>query len=117
MDFRSTVLSLVLLAAPFTAYASDALNKQQVDRLFTNAAGTNLRSKDSRPFHLRIEIHVSHISSKPLDGTYEETWQSPEAWRRQIAFPGFTQQEVGDGEGRWLARTLDFRPHSVYLLS
>src|ERR1700730_5915894 len=109
-------LALLLSMAPVVC-ASDTERRSPIDALLANAAVANLRTQDSRPFHLRLEIHATHLSPKPLDGTYDETWRSPSAWQRQIVFPGFAQQEVGDSEGRWLSRNLDFRPHAIYLLS
>src|SRR6476620_6329168 len=97
--------------------AEDIDKKSQIDSLLASAAIANLRGQDSGPFHLRLEIHATNLSPKPLDGTYDEIWRSPSTWQRKISFPGFVQQEVGDSEGRWLARNLDFRPHAIYLLS
>ncbi len=115
---RSVLFSMMLLlAAAPVARSNDARKKQQVDSLFANAAVANLREHNSPPFHLRLEIHATHLSPKPLDGTYDEVWRAANAWQRQISFPGFAQQEVGDSEGRWLARNLDFRPHAIYVLS
>jgi hypothetical protein len=115
---RSCLVIFALLPSmvPFVC-ADDTQKKSQIDSLLANAAVANLRAQDSRPFLLRLEIHVTHLSTKPLDGLYDEIWRSPSTWQRQISFPGFAQQEVGDSEGRWLARNLDFRPHAVYLLS
>jgi TonB family protein len=107
----------LLLSTAVLVRADDAQKKQQTDTLFANAAVANLRSQNSPPFHLRLEIHATHLSPKPLDGMYDELWRSPGAWQRQISFPGFAQQEVGDSDGRWLARNLDFRPHAIYLMA
>ncbi len=111
-----SVLFSVLLVGALAANPNDSQKKQQADDMFARAAVTNLRTAVS-PFHLRIEVHAAHLGPKPSDGTYDEMWRSPDAWRRQISFPGFVQQEVGDGQGRWLARNLDFRPRAIYLLS
>src|SRR5215472_13476608 len=110
------VLALLPSMAPVLC-ADDIDKKSQIDSLFASAAVANLRAQDSPPFHLHLEIHTTNLGPKPLDGTYDEIWRSPGAWKRQISFPGFVQQEVADSEGRWLARNLDFRPHAIYLLS
>lgn len=107
----------LLLSAAAVVCANDTEKRSAIDSLLAKAEAANLRAQDSRPFHLRLEIHATHLSPKPLDGTYDETWRSPSAWQRQISFPGFTQQEVVDSEGLWLTRNLDFRPHAIYLLS
>jgi TonB family protein len=115
---RSCLFLLALLSSVTPALCADDSGKtSQTDSLFASAAVANLRAQDSRPFHLRLEIHVTKLSPKPLDVTYDEIWRSPSAWQRRISFPGFMQQEVGDSEGRWLARNVDFRPHAIYLLS
>jgi TonB family protein len=113
---RFFALALLLSMAPAVC-ADDTEKKSQIESLLASAAVVNLRAQDSRPFHLRLEVHATHLSPRPLDGTYDEIWRSPSAWRRQISFPGFAQQEVGDSDGRWLARNSDFRPHAIYLLS
>jgi TonB family protein len=114
---RSGFLLMSLLLCRLLSSADDAQKLQQTASLFSKAAVGDLRSQNSTPFHLRLEIHTVHLGSKPFDGTYDEVWGSPTIWRRQISFPEFAQQEVGDSDGRWLARNLDFRPQAVYLLS
>ena len=41
---------------------------------------------------------------------------SPDKWRRNIAFPGFNQLEIGDTDSKWLSRNLDFQPRLVSLM-
>jgi TonB family protein len=112
----SRILPITVLVA-LAAHADNGEKQQQASILLANAAIANLRSKNSPGFHVRMEVHVSHLGPKESDGSYEETWRSADAWRREISFPGFVQREVGDSEGRWLARNIDFRPHAIYLLS
>ena len=62
-----------------------------------------------------MRVHAERLVSKPMDGAYAEVWIAPNKWRREIAFPGFTQLEIGDGDSKWLTRNLDFKPRIVYL--
>ena len=75
----------------------------------------NLHEQGAQPFQLRMRIHAEHIVPKPTDGAYGEVWMTPNKWRREIAFPGFTQLEIGDVDSKWISRNFDFRPRAVYL--
>ena len=113
-------LSFFIVALFLTAIAvgsDDSQRRQDLDALLAKASKANLRSQGSASFHLRLELHAEHITAKPLDGTYDEVWTAPDAWRRETAFPEFKQVEVGDKDGRWVDRSLDFRPHPVYLIA
>jgi hypothetical protein len=75
----------------------------------------NLHEQGAQPFQLRMRIHAEHIVPKPTDGAYAEVWLAPNKWRREVAFPGFTQLEIGDVDSKWITRNFDFRPRVVYL--
>lgn len=107
----------ILMSLSPLVWGGDGAKKSQTDSLFANASIADLRVQNTLPFHLRLEVHATDLSPRPLDGTYDEIWRSRSMWQRQISFPGFAQQEVGDSKGRWLSRNVDFRPHAVYLLS
>jgi TonB family protein len=114
---ESLSVLLASLLVTLSVHADDTQKRTAIDALFANGGVANLRSKGAQRFRLRLEVHATHLTAKPVDGTYEEVWESSDVWERKISFPGFVQQEVGAGEGRWLARNFDFRPHVVYLLS
>jgi TonB family protein len=75
----------------------------------------NLHEQGAQPFLLRMRVHAEHIAPKPTDGAYAEVWMAPNKWRREVAFPGFTQLEIGDVDSKWISRNFDFRPRAVYL--
>jgi len=101
---------------PFVC-ADDTQKKSQIDSLLANAAVANLRAQDSRPFLLRLEIHVTHLSTKPLDGLYDEIWRSPSTWQRQISFPGFARRRSATARAvGWPAIWIsDHTPYICYL--
>ncbi len=111
------ILSLSLLLASVVVHADDSQKRQELDALLAKAKVTNLRTERSSGFRLRLEIHAEHISAKPLDGTYDEIWNAPDAWYREIVFPGLKQDELRDKDGRWVDRNLDFEPQLIYLLA
>jgi TonB family protein len=90
-------------------------NQEGADLLAKAASRQNIHEQGGQPFQLRIRIHAEHLVSKPMDGAYAEVWMAPNKWRREIAFPGFTQLEIGDVDSKWLTRNLDFKPWIVYL--
>lgn|ERR1017187_73236 len=114
----SVVLLMVGLWLSSFAVAADDLDKRhELDALLAKANAANLGSSGSPAFHLRLQLHAEHITARPIDGTYDEVWSAPDAWRRETAFPEFKQLETGDQDGRWVDRSLDFRPHPVYLVA
>ena len=76
----------------------------------------NLRSANAKPFRIHMRVHAERIVARPSDGTYDEVWLSSDKWRREIAFPGFDQVEVGDASSIWMSRNLEFRPRLASLL-
>jgi len=111
------LVTLALFLSSRVLRADDVQKRQELDALLVKASAANLQANGSPPFHLRLELHAEHITAKPLDGTYDEVWRTRDSWRREINFPNFKQVEVGDQDGRWVDRNVDFRPHAVYLVS
>jgi hypothetical protein len=75
----------------------------------------NLHEQGAQAFQLRMRVHAEHIAPKPTDGAYAEVWMAQNKWRREVAFPGFTQLEIGDVDSKWITRNFDSRPRAVYL--
>ena len=111
------LLTLVfLLLSGLLCIAKDKPSDQEGADLLAKAASLqNLHEQGAQPFQLRMRIHSEHIVPKPTDGAYAEVWMAPNKWRREVAFPGFTQLEIGDVDSRWVTRNFDFRPRVVYL--
>jgi TonB family protein len=112
-----TLVTVPLWLSSIAIGADDSQKKHDLDALLAKASVANLRSKGSPAFHLRLELHAEHITAKPVDGTYDEVWSAPDAWRRETNFPEFKQVEARDKDGRWVDRSLDFRPHPVSMVS
>jgi len=109
------VLLVTLLTACFS-FGADTKAQLQGPELIAHAAVMQgIRDPGSKPFSLHMRIHAEHVVARPVDGVYQELWMAPEKWRREIAFPGFQQLELGDTDSKWLTRNLDFRPRAVYL--
>lgn len=111
---RILALATFCFAAVFLASSSDEL--QQGMALMAKAVDLeNLRAQGAKSFHLSMKIHARQVGSDPADGSYDETWISPDIWRREITFRDFHQLEVGDSNSKWVSRNLDFRPRVASL--
>lgn len=112
---RLLAVVLLLQFQSHVSLAKDNGDQRSADLLAKAGSLQNIRQQESQPFQLRLRVHSEHIVSKPIDGSFAEVWMTPDKWRREIAFPGFTQLEVGDVGSKWLSRNMDFRPRPVYL--
>jgi hypothetical protein len=85
----------------------------------------NLRSLGSAPFHLKVAFHAfpgmellpkdkSEIISG--DGVYEETWVSPNQWRREVTLANFHAIETHSERGRKMDASSDYEPSRVLML-
>jgi TonB family protein len=119
---RLTAWLVLAAVLPLRGLATDdKKNKEtqnEVTELLAHAAALqNIRAPGSPPFHLRLRVHAEHITTKPVDGTYDEVWLIPNKWRREVTFPGFTQAEVGDEDSKWVSRNASFRPSVAFAIS
>ena len=113
---RLLAVALILTLSQWDlSFAKDNGDQRGADLLAKAGSLQNIREQGSQPFQLRLRVHSEHIVSKPIDGSFAEVWMTPDKWRREIGFPGFTQLEVGDVGSKWLSRNMDFRPRPVYL--
>jgi TonB family protein len=111
------ILVFTLLATGYCS-AGEADKQRHAAELLTQAQSQQaIRAEDSKPFHLHMRVHAERIVAKPIDGTYDEVWLSPDKWRHEIVFPGFRQVIAGDENSSWLSRNLDFRPRAEYLIT
>jgi hypothetical protein len=80
---------IVPFSAPLQASAAEAPDIRGIfDRI---RATSDLRAQGSPAFHLKASFHTADNSQK---GTYEETWVSPEQWRREVKLSGDSILEV-----------------------
>ena len=86
---------------------------------------TNLRLPGSAPFHLKVAFHAYpgidyavHRQSPILngDGVYEETWLSPETWRREVTLGEYHAVEIRSGGRRTFHASSDYEPSRVMML-
>jgi hypothetical protein len=110
--FRALLVPLFLGSL---CLAKDKSREKEGAELLANAASLQNIHQGAQPFQLKMRVHAERLVSKPVDGAYAEVWMAPNKWRREIAFPGFTQLEIGDVDSKWLTRNLDFKPQIVYL--
>ena len=97
---------------------------------------TNIRLPGSAPFHLKVTFHaypgvdfnppknpapaIAPVPGHPFiitgDGTYEETWLSPEKWRREVNFGSYHAVEVRADGARKFQASEDYEPARVLML-
>jgi hypothetical protein len=86
---------------------------------------TSLREPGSAAFHLKVTFHANPgldfaKKGKPNviagDGTYEETWMSPEQWRREVSFPGYHAVEIRANGVRKYQADSDYEPSRVLMM-
>lgn len=86
---------------------------------------TNIRIPGAMPFHMTVAFHAfpgMDFAKKGKsavvtgDGTYEETWISPNQWRREVTFPGYHAVEVRSADGRKYQADSDYEPSRVLMM-
>jgi hypothetical protein len=94
---RVTVVILVC-AVGTTAFGSDE-GKVSLGEVAESAVQqSKLVLPGSTPFHLKAEIVESTNPSSEYQAKVEESWVSPEKWRRTIESPGFSQILIVNGD-------------------
>jgi len=85
----------------------------------------NLRTLGSAPFHMKVKFHAfpglellppekSEIVTG--DGVYEETWLSPEQWRREVTLGSYRAVETHTDKVRKMQASSDYEPSRVVML-
>ncbi len=69
-----------------------------------------LRAPGSPPFHMEGRFTFFGMAQGTAEGKYVLDWVSPDQWREEISFPGFSQTRVGGKDKVWLRRNIPFRP-------
>jgi len=58
---------------------SDGDKQRQGSDLIAKAVSLqDIRAQEAKPFHFQAKIQAQRIVTKPLTGTYDEVWISPE---------------------------------------
>ncbi len=122
---RSFFLPL-LLAGFFSLAIPQVLKPKSANDWFRHADElTNIRLPGSAPFHMKVTFHAfpgMDFSKKGKstiitgDGAYEETWISPDQWRREVIFPGYHAVEVHSADGRKYQADSDYEPSRVLMM-
>lgn len=68
------------------------------------------------PFRLRATVSLFGINGKHLDGTYLLEWQSPQRWREDAEFPGYSQVLLQVADKLWRRRSAPQLPLRVFEL-
>jgi hypothetical protein len=85
----------------------------------------NLRTPGSAPFHMKVKFHAfpgvellppgkSEIVAG--DGLYEETWISPQQWRREVTLGSYHAVETHNDRVRKIQVSSDYEPSRVVML-
>lgn len=139
MTKRLRMVVIFLLATGWGSYARAAkpagasgVNLLPAQAEPSNAGGwfqraddiTNIRLPGAAPFHLKATFRAGPglDFAKPGkstivagDGTYDETWVSPEQWRREITLGSYHAVEVRAGGVRKLQASSDYEPTRVLM--
>ncbi len=86
----------------------------------------SLRVPGESPFHMKVSFHAYPgneflgQNEKPQIitgvGTYEETWNAPHEWRREVTLGGYHAVEVESEKGRKIQASSDYEPSRVLML-
>jgi len=85
----------------------------------------NLRALGSAPFHMKVRFHalpgVELLPKKKSeiivgDGEYEETWVSPQQWRREVTLGSYHAVETHSDRARKMEASSDYEPSRVFML-
>ena len=107
---------LAALLAPALATSAEKPNPQQEGAaLLARAAEvSNIRSADAKPFRIRAGVSLFAVEAGNLEGSYSLVWSSPNRWREETTFPGFTQVRVAGDRKFWQARNVDHLPERIW---
>lgn len=106
-----------LLAAQTTSPPQQTATPGQVEfraALARAAELSTLAAPGGAAFHLKLSTADATVHSAAYVGEIEIWWETPERWRREIKFPGFTQSAVRDGANYWESSgPTDYLPYWV----
>jgi hypothetical protein len=122
----ASVASAQIQSTPAQAIRPQTFDPQSPTDWFRRADDlTNIRLPGSAPFHMKVTFHAfpGIDFSKPGkstiltgDGIYEETWLSPEKWRREVTLGTYHAVEVRADGVRKFQATSDYEPSRVLML-
>jgi TonB family protein len=74
---------------------------------------SDIRAQGAQAFRLRASFKVIREDSTMSEGTYTETWVSPEQWRRETVLGDFRGTEVADGKKLWTLNSASTVPLGI----
>jgi hypothetical protein len=86
-----------------------ALDKAKEGKDLLAEADSKANIFELPPFEMKASVRIDN-QGKPLDGSYVLLWNSPEQWREEISFPGYSQVKIGGKGVISLKRPTDFIP-------
>lgn len=108
------VLVLYCVASCVPLQAIDKKKEAEALALLQKAHGlTDIRAEGSTPFRLEADFKFYGLAGGTTAGKYAMIWASPDQWREEISFPGFSQVRVGGKDRVWMYRNIQFRPLRV----
>jgi TonB family protein len=66
-------------------------------------------------FRMNANVRIDNFG-KPLDGTYSLLWNGPDQWREEIAFPGYSEIQVGNQRVVYVKRSAPVMPYRIFQL-
>lgn len=124
--FLAAFVPVVVVAASTAASPVPAPEPATAQAWLEHAnALMNIRELGAAPFHMKVTFHAFpgfdfSKKNKPGiitgDGTYEETWLSPEQWRREVSFPGYHAVEIRANAVRKYHADADYEPSRVLMM-
>jgi hypothetical protein len=102
---RRILVFLFALLIVFTAHASDKGDPRQ--RVLDASHSTRINDVDMKPWHLKVNFHLSGLNGQPSeDGSIEEWWAGLTTWKLRIESPSYTGTVIENRDG-------DFRTEGV----
>jgi TonB family protein len=74
----------------------------------------NLFATESPSLNFHARIDVAFKGSKVATGDYTKLWVSPAQWREEISLANFHRIRVGQANGYWQKRDLDYQPEAIF---
>lgn len=102
--FLITIFSVnsAIAASDMTSEAQTLIEQASAKRNIVDLPGLRLTAN----------VHIDN-DGKPLDGTYALLENTPDQWREEIVFPGYSELRVGTNGLVYLKRSTDFEPYRI----
>jgi TonB family protein len=107
------LVTLIALCSQFLCASDSADSQQAVRRIEQAVSKTNIFELTS--FQMKANVQIEN-QGKRLDGHYQLLWNGPDQWREEIAFPGYTEVQVGGKGIVWIQRNTAFFPLRIWNL-